>query len=137
VDSELDLGEFVREGSEALRKPIGPDGGDGADDDGAGFGLQALGEFIFRAGEFVKDGAGAREEGFAQFGEADGAAEAVEEAAAEFGFELLDLLGERGLRDVAFFGGPGEGASVGDSAEVAKLVQFHGKLSATSINHEP
>jgi hypothetical protein len=73
----------------------------------------------------VQDGTSAGEKGFAQIGEADGAAESVEEAAAEFGFELLDLLRERGLRDVAFFRGPGERGGVGDGAEVAELVEFH------------
>ena len=125
-DGEMDLGKFAGEGGEALRKPIGSNGGDGADDDGAGFGLQALGELVFGAGEFVENGAGAGEKGFAEVGEANGASKAVEEAAAEFGFELLDLLGERGLRDVALFGGAGEGAGVGDGGEVAELMEFHG-----------
>jgi len=126
-DGEMDLRKFAGERSEARRKPIRGDGGDGADDDGSGFGLEAFGEFVLGAGEFVEDGAGTREEGFAEVGEADGAAEAIEEAAAEFGFELLDLLGERWLRDVAFFGGSGEGAGVCDGAEVAELVEFHGE----------
>jgi hypothetical protein len=87
-DGEMDFGKFVREGCEAGSKPIGSDGGNRAYDDGTGFGLQAFGEFVFGAREFVKDRAGARQKRFAQFGEADGAAEAVEKAAAEFGFEL-------------------------------------------------
>lgn len=62
----------------------------------------------------------------AQIGEAHGAAEAIKEAAAEFGFEFLDLLGERRLGDVAFFRGAGKGGGVGDGAEVAELVEFHG-----------
>ena len=127
-DGELNFGKFTREGGEALRKPIGRDGGDGADNDGTGFGLQAFGDFVLGGGEFVEDRAGTWEKGLAEFGEADRAAKAVEEAATEFGFELEDLLGERGLRDVAFFGGSGEGAGVGDGAEVAKLVEFHGEL---------
>jgi hypothetical protein len=84
----MDFGKFVREGCEAGSKPIGSDGGNRAYDDGTGFRLQAFGEFVFGAREFVKDRAGARQKRFAQFGEADGAAEAVEKAAAEFGFEL-------------------------------------------------
>jgi hypothetical protein len=126
-DGEMDFGKFAREGGEARWKPIGSDGGNSADDDGSGFGLQTFGEFVLGAGKFVEDGASAGEEGFAEVGEADGAAEAVEETATELGFELEDLLGERGLRDVAFFGGPGEGAGVGDGAEVAELVEFHGE----------
>src|SRR5437879_8123750 len=103
-DGEMDFWKFAGEGGQAGCQPIGGDGGNSTDHDGAGFGVKALGEFVLGAGEFVEDGTGAREKRCAEIGEADGAAEAIEEAAAEFGFELLDLLGERGLRDVAFFG---------------------------------
>jgi len=91
-DGEMDFWKFAGEGSEARGKPVWSDGGNGADDDGAGFGVQALGEFVLGAGEFVEDGTGAREKRCAEIGETDGAAEAIEEAAAEFGFELEDLL---------------------------------------------
>ena len=124
-DSEMNFRIFAGKAGEARRQPIRGNGGNGADDDGAGFGLQALGDFVFGGGEFVEDGTRAREEGVAQLGEADGAAEAIEEAATEFGFEFEDLLGERGLRDVAALGGTGEGTGVGDGAEVAELVEFH------------
>ena len=93
-DGEMDFGKFAGESGEARRKPIGGDGGNRADDNGAGFGLQAFGKFVLGAGEFVEDGAGSGEKGFAQVGEAHGAAEAVEEAPAEFGFEFEDLLRE-------------------------------------------
>jgi hypothetical protein len=135
-DGEMDLGEFAGESGEARGEPIGSNGGNGAEDDGTGFGLETLGEFVFGAGEFVENGTRAGEEGFAEIGEADGAAEAVEEAAAEFGFEFLDLLGEGGLGDVAFFGGTGEGRSVGDGAEVAELVEFHGGEKILVISHK-
>jgi hypothetical protein len=125
-DGEMNFWKFAGEGCEALRKPVRSDSGNCADDYGSGFGLQAFGELVLGAGKFVEDGAGAREKGFTEVGEANGAAEAVEEAAAEFGFELLDLLGKRGLGDVAFFGGAGEGAGVGDGGEVAELMEFHG-----------
>jgi hypothetical protein len=124
-DSEMNFGKFAGERGEARSEPIGGDGWYRTDYNGSGFGLQAFGEFVLGAGEFVEYRTRAREKRFAEIGEADGAAEAVEEAAAEFGFELEDLLGERGLRDVAFFGGSGEGAGVGDGGEVAKLVEFH------------
>jgi len=87
-DSELDFRKFAGEGGETLCKPIGRDGGDGPDDNGAGFGLEAFGEFVFGAREFVEDGAGTRQKCFAQFGEAYGTAEAVKKPASEFGFEL-------------------------------------------------
>ncbi len=107
-DGEVDFWKFAGEGGEARGKPVWSDGGNGADYNRAGLGLHAFGEFVFGGREFVEDGAGAGEKGFAEIGEADGAAEAIEEAATEFGFELLDLLGEGGLRDVAFLGGAGE-----------------------------
>ena len=132
-DGEMDLGKFARECGEARREPIGSDGGNGADNDGAGFGLQTFGEFVLGAGEFVENGASTREESAAEVGQSDGAAEAIEEAAAEFEFELLDLLGERGLRDVAFFGGSREGAGVGDGAEVTELVKFHERANSQQL----
>jgi hypothetical protein len=126
-DGEMNFGKFTGEGCEARSEPIGSDGGNGADNDGAGFRLETLGEFVLGAGEFVEDGTGTRQEGFAQISETNGAAEAIEQAATKFGFELLDLLRERRLRDVAFFRGPGERAGVGDGTEVAELVEFHGE----------
>jgi len=93
----------------------------------AGNGVFAFGDVAAGSLEFAEDGAGAREKSFAGVGEADGAAEAVKETGAEFGFEFEDLLGERGLGDVGMFGGAGEAAGVGDGAEVAELVEFHGR----------
>ncbi len=126
-DGELDFGKFAGENGKARRKPIGRDRGNGSDDDGARGRREALGGFVFGGGEFVENGAGAREEGAAEFGEADGAAEAIEKTATELGFELENLLGERWLGDMAAFGGAREGAGVGDGAEVAELVEFHGE----------
>ena len=68
-----------------------PDGNRAAD------GVFALDNVALGGFEFAKDGAGAGKEGLAQIGEADGAAKAVEEPGAEFGFELEDLLGKRRL----------------------------------------
>jgi hypothetical protein len=129
---EMNFGKFAGERREARGEPIRSDGGNCAEDDGACFDLHAFGEFVLGDGEFVEDGSGAREECLAEIGEADGAAEAVEEAPAEFGFEFQDLLGKRRLGDVAFFGGAGEGAGFGDGGEVAELVEFHkGSLQST------
>ena len=52
----MNLGKFAGEVGEARSEPIGSNSGDGTEDDGAGFGLQALGEFILGAGEFVENG---------------------------------------------------------------------------------
>src|SRR5262245_40887157 len=40
-------------------------------------------------------------------------------------FELLNLLAERRLRDVAPLSGPAEVARLGDRHEIAQLMQFH------------
>jgi len=133
-DGEMDFRKFAGEGSEPRWKPVGRDGGNGADDDGAGFGFETLGDFVFGGGKFVKNGTGAREKGMAEFGKADRAAEAIEEAAAEFRFELENLLGKGGLRDMAALGGPGERASVGDGGEVAELMEFHGERDIRDRN---
>ena len=74
----MNLGKFAREGCETRSEPIGGDGGNGADDDWTGFGLQAFSEFVFGAGEFVEDGTGTRQESFAQISETNGATEAIE-----------------------------------------------------------
>jgi hypothetical protein len=50
---------------------------------------------------------------------------ALEEALAEFVLELLDLLAEGGLGDVAVRGGAGKIAGLGDGEDVAELVNFH------------
>jgi hypothetical protein len=76
--------------------------------------------------EFAKDGASAREKGFAEIGEADGASETIEEACAKFVLELANLLGERRLRDVGLFGAAAETAGFDDGTEITELVEFHG-----------
>jgi hypothetical protein len=60
------------------------------------------------------------------FRKANGTAEAVEEARAEFIFQFHDLLREGRLRDVRLFRGTAKGTSFGDRAEVSKLVKLHG-----------
>ncbi len=126
-DREMDFGKFAGEAGQARRQPVRRDSRNSSDDDGARFGLQALGDFVLGGGELVEDGAGAREKRLAEVGEANGAAQAIKQAAAEFGFELEYLLGEGRLRNVATLGSAGEGARVRDRTEVAKLVEFHGR----------
>ena len=65
------------------------------------------------------------EEEFAVGGEFGFAFEAVEEAFTEFIFELLDLLTEGGLGDVALFRGAGEIGRAGEGDDVTELVHFH------------
>ncbi len=107
------------------REQIWGDGGDDTNRNGAAHGIFLLGEIAARGFEFAEDGAGAGKKRLADFGEADGTAEAIEEASAEFVLEFADLLGERGLRDVGLTGRAAEAAGVDDGAEVAELVEFH------------
>jgi len=124
-DGEMNLGEFAREGSEEGREEVGRDGRNDTDADGPAEGIFLLDDVAAGGFEFTENGASAWKKGFADLGEADGAAEAVEEAGAEFVFKFQDLLGERRLGDVRLFGGAAEGAGFGDGAEVAELVEFH------------
>lgn len=121
---ELNLREFLRKGGEDARKQVGRDGGDGAYRNGAADRVLLFDDVAASGFEFVQDATGAREKGFSDFGEADGAAKAVEEAGAEFIFQFEDLLRERRLRDVGLLGGSGERAGVSDSAKIAKLMKF-------------
>jgi len=123
--SELDLRKFFRKGREDAREKIRSDGGNGANRHRTADGILLLDYVAASRLEFAQDAAGAGEKYFTDFGEANGAAETVEEAGAEFVFEFEDLLRERRLRDVGLLGGAGEGAGIGDSAEVAELVEFH------------
>lgn len=123
-DGEPRLRKFFRKGGEDARKQIRRDGGNGADGDGATDGTFLFDDVASGGFEFAEDAAGAREKGFADVGEADGAAETIEKTSTQFVFELEDLLGERGLRDVGLLGGTGEGTGVGDGAKVAELVKF-------------
>jgi hypothetical protein len=119
-------------GGKHRRKKIRRDSGDYADRDVAGDGVFTFDDVAAGRLEFAEDRASAGEEGFADFGEADGAAETIKQAGAEFGFEFEDLLRKRGLRDMRVFGGAGETAGGGDGTEVAELVQFHRKRSVSS-----
>src|SRR6202030_4337001 len=71
---------------------------------------------------------------FAQIGEADGAAEAVEEARAELVFEFEYLLGKRRLGHMRLFSRAAEGAGFSNGAEVPKLMQFHDRGAPFSVS---
>src|SRR5205807_2616997 len=124
-DGKPNLGKFAREGSEARRKEVRGDGRNNTDGDGAADELFAFDDVAFSGFQFAKDGAGAREKRFAKLGKPNGAAEAVEEARAEFVFQLEDLLGKRRLGNVRLFGGAAERAGFCHGTEVTKLVNFH------------
>ena len=58
--------------------------------------------------------------------EREAAVGAQEDAHAQFGLEVLDRHGERGLRHIEFVGCRVEGARLGDLDEIAQLLQCHG-----------
>src|SRR5229473_3475817 len=128
-DSESNLREFAREGSEVWREEVRGDGGNHADGVGTSDELFTFDDVTLGGFQFAKDGVGSREKRLAQLGKPNGAAEAVEEARAEFGFQLEDLLGKRRLGNVRLFRGAAERTGFGHCAEVTKLVEFHTRTS--------
>ena len=101
------------------------DGGDDPDSDGPAQGILSIGHIAASRFEFAKNSAGPGQESLAEFSEAHGTAEAVEETGAEFVLELADLLGKRRLGNMGEAGGAAEAARIGDCAEVTELVDFH------------
>src|SRR6266446_3197155 len=101
--------------SEKRREKVRSDGGNGSYSDVARDGILAFDDIAASGFEFAKNCACTRKKRFADSGKADGTAETIEEARTELGFELKDLLGERGLRHVRVFGGAGETAGFDDS----------------------
>lgn len=61
----------------------------------------------------------------AEFGEVSEAALTVEERPAEFILEKFDCARQRGLRDIALLGRPGEIQLLGDGQEVSDLADLH------------
>ncbi len=86
------------------------------------------------AGDF--DGAIGGEEGFAGLGEeeltmrreAGATGGALEQGAADFAFEIGDLLADGGLGDVELAAGFAEAAVVGDGAEITEVSQLHNRM---------
>lgn len=66
-------------------------------------------------------GPGAREQQRADMGESDAAGGALEQGGAELAFQVADLGGDCGLRDVQLLGCAGEPAEPGDGFEVHEL----------------
>ena len=85
---EPHLREFFRKGGEDAREEIRSDGGNSADRHGTADGILLFDDIAARGFEFTQNSTGAGQKCFADFGEADGAAETVEEAGAEFVFEF-------------------------------------------------
>jgi len=87
-DGEMDLRELARERSEIRRKKVRRDSGNHTDADGAAEGIFLLDDVAARGFKFAEHGTGTGKKRLADIGEADGAAETVEKAGAEFIFEL-------------------------------------------------
>ena len=85
---EPHLRKFFRKGGEDAREEIRSDGGNGADRHRTADGILLFDDIAARGFEFTQNSTGAGQKCFADFGEADGAAETVEEAGAEFVFEF-------------------------------------------------
>jgi hypothetical protein len=130
-DGEAYFGEFARERSELRRQEVGRDCGNHTDANCAAKRIFLFNNIAARSLEFTENGAGAWKKSFADVGEANGAAEAVEEADTQFVFKFKDLLGQRRLGDMRLLGGAAEGTGFGDGAKIAELVEFH-KRSLTS-----
>lgn len=84
--AELSLREFSREVCEDAREEIRRDSGDGANGDGAADRAFLFDHVAASSFEFAQDPACSGEESFADFGEANRTAEAVEKAGTEFIF---------------------------------------------------
>jgi hypothetical protein len=114
---ESDVGVLFMEGGEGLREEVrGEDVGD-ADAEGAGLEGGEVGDGGFGAFEVGEGGGGVGAVGVAGGGEANRAADAVEEGDAEGFFEAADGEGERGLGDVEGAGGAGEVEGTGGGEE--------------------
>jgi len=119
------LRKLARERGKFRWKIVRRDGWNHADGQRARDGILALNYIAPGGFEFAQDGAGARQESFADIGEADGTPQAIEKARSEFVLKFEDLLGERRLRDVGMLGGAAERTGLGHGAEVTELMEFH------------
>ena len=93
-DGEPNWREFAGERRELGKQKIGSDRGNDPNADSATDGSLAFDDIPAGGFEFTKNRTGPRKKRFAQFCEADGAAEAVEQSRAEFVYGLEDLLGK-------------------------------------------
>ena len=91
-DDHRGFREAFGKSGENRGKEIRGYGGNDAHGDLTGDRILAFDDIAARGLEFAEDCAGAREKCLANIGEADGTTKAIEEASAEFGFELKDLL---------------------------------------------
>ncbi len=132
-DRKMHLRKFSGENGEVRRQKVRRDRRNDAEAKGTAAGVFMLGDIAACGFEFAKDSAGPGEKGFAKFGQANGTAETVEEAAAEFVLEFSNLLGEGGLRDVGPLCAAAEATGIGDGAEVAELVEFHQQISRRGL----
>jgi hypothetical protein len=131
-DGGFDARMLLEEGAEHARQNVLRDGHGRADAECAGgFAAQVVEggtSLVGQASTFARvakeDGAGA--------GEADAAFAAVEESGAEFFFEGVNLLADRGLAEMQAFGGATEAGFFGDGAKDLQPEILHGSTLAGS-----
>ncbi|AMA58857.1 hypothetical protein BCCGELA001_22995 [Bradyrhizobium sp. CCGE-LA001] len=91
-------------------------------------------DLVFGDLDLLQDRAPAHQHGVTGLRQLDLAAGPVEELGPELGFERLDVLAERRLREVQPPGGEGEAALLGDRDEIPELAQIHSEtLSIVSF----
>ena len=113
------------EGRDHIRQKIRRDGGQHSHRHASAQLSVAFTQFALRHLDLGEDALRARQEAFAGVGELGAARQAVEEAFAQLLLELLDLLAERGLGNVALLGGAREVARPGHGDDVTQLLEFH------------
>ena len=124
-DSRLDAGVLLEESAEHARQDVLRNRHRSANAEGAGgFAAEAVergARFFGEAGAF----ASVAEQDCASFGEADAAFAAIEECSAEFFFEGMNLLADRGLAEVQTLGGTAEAGLFSNGAEDLQPEIFH------------
>ena len=118
-------GKFFGELGQDVRQQIGRDGGQHADDQRAPQQIPRVGRLTFRGVHLLKDADGAAQERLAVRRHLRLAFHAVKEPLPQFLFQLLNLLAQRRLGNVALLGGTGEVSGPCHGDHVTKLLHFH------------
>ena len=121
--STIARGHSAAKRSQDGRKEIGGDGRDCRDDEPAA--LRVVGDARLGVVDEAENLVRPSFELPPRLGQAHSAAEPFEQWTTQLAFQLLDLLAEGRLRDVASLGGAREVAHFGHLGEVSELVHFH------------
>ncbi len=118
-------GKLFREPRHYIRQQIRRDGRQHPDGQRAAQQTARIRRLAPGGVHFLQDFDRAAQKRFAMRGQAGLAFQPVKQAFAQFVLQLLNLLTQRGLGDVALLGGPGEVARARHGDHIAKLVHFH------------